>query len=173
MSAGAREGTVVGVQRSPGGVPKLAVTGPVQVTAEGLEGDWQLDRKHHGGPDRAVCLFAHEVIEALAREGHPVSAGSLGENLTLGGLDWSLLGGGAVLRVGDALTLEITRAAHPCKTIAHCFADGAFVRVSEKTSPGSSRMYARVLQSGVVSVGDPVVITQPRRSAIEPDPIDD
>jgi MOSC domain-containing protein YiiM len=75
---------------SNGGVPKKAVES-VRVTALGLEGDAHRDQEHHGGPERAVCLFAMEAIRALQAEGHPLVPGALGENVTLEGLDWSAI----------------------------------------------------------------------------------
>lgn len=154
------EGRVRGLFRSSGGVPKRAIEGgSARVTTAGLDGDWQTDRKHHGGPDRAVCLFSSELIDALAREGHPIEPGALGENLTISGLDWaSVLRAHTRLRVGESLVIEITRPAPPCKTIAHCFVGSEFKRVSEKVHAGWSRMYARVLREGVVRVGDAVVV---------------
>ena len=38
-------------------MPKLPVRGAARVTRDGVEGDWQKNRKYHGGPNRAVCLF--------------------------------------------------------------------------------------------------------------------
>ncbi|MFN9577181.1 MAG: MOSC domain-containing protein, partial [Gemmatimonadota bacterium] len=57
-------GRIEQVSISPGGVPKRAVS-EARVTRDGLVGDWQLDRKHHGGPDRAVCLLSAELIARL------------------------------------------------------------------------------------------------------------
>lgn len=151
--------TIDGVFRSSGGVPKRSVEGAVFVRFAGLEGDWQNDRKHHGGPDRALCLFSRELVDALAAEGHAIAPGALGENLSIRGLDWaSVMRARAILRIGDALRVELTRAAPPCKTIAHCFVGSEFKRVSQKVHPGWSRMYARVLSEGAVRVGDAVVL---------------
>ena len=63
-----------------GGVPKHSVDSAF-LRKEGVEGDRQNDLKHHGGPDRAVCLFSSEVIEELRAEGHPNEAGFVGENV--------------------------------------------------------------------------------------------
>ena len=49
---------------SPGGLPKRAVA-EARVTRLGLTGDAHRDLEHHGGPDRAVCLFPIEAIEGL------------------------------------------------------------------------------------------------------------
>lgn len=154
------EARVWGLFRSGGGVPKRPVEGAIaRVTRDGLEGDWQTDRKHHGGPDRALCLFSKEQIDALAAEGHPIAPGALGENVTIAGLDWAaVMRGRTQLRIGEQLVIEVTRAAAPCKTIGHCFVGSEFKRVSDKVHPGWSRMYARVLREGVIRVGDAVVV---------------
>ncbi|MDE3050208.1 MAG: MOSC domain-containing protein, partial [Nitrospirota bacterium] len=83
---------------SDGGVPKRPVR-EARVTERGLEGDRQRNLKVHGGPDRAVCLFSLELLERLQDEGHPIDAGSSGENLTLAGLEWELIRPGVVLSV--------------------------------------------------------------------------
>src|SRR6187549_403013 len=98
-------GLVFSINTSPGGVPKLPVAEAV-VTINGLVGDGHSNLKHHGGPDRAVSIFAIERILALQDEGHPIGAGSTGENLTLSGIDWDLVAPQSLLEVGDAL-LEI------------------------------------------------------------------
>ena len=70
---------------SLGGVPKYPVN-KIKIRYEGVEGDKQNDLKYHGGPTRAVCLFSLERIEQLQLEGHPISVGSTGENITVKGV---------------------------------------------------------------------------------------
>jgi MOSC domain-containing protein YiiM len=140
---------------SPGGVPKLPVLA-AEVTPAGLTGDGQNDRRHHGGPDRALSLFALEHILALQAEGHPIYPGATGENLTIAGLDWQMIKPGAHLRLGAEVEIEVTGYASPCRTIAAAFLDEAFTAISEKKYPGRSRLYARVLRPGTIRVTDPV-----------------
>jgi len=149
-------GRVVQINVAPdGGVPKRPVPAAL-LTSLGVAGDRQLDLRHHGGPERAVCLFGQERIAALAAEGHPIAPGTTGENLTIAGLDWDLLTAGERLAVGDVVILEISGPAPPCNTIADSFTDGEFKRISEKLHPGWSRLYARVLVEGLVREGAPV-----------------
>ncbi|MES2176612.1 MAG: MOSC domain-containing protein [Gemmatimonadota bacterium] len=155
MSDG-RVGRIVGLQRSGGGVPKLPIERAV-VGYGGIEGDWQRNRKHHGGPDRALCLYSMELIEPLVLEGHPIFPGAIGENVTISCLDWRLVQPGVRLRLGD-VEVEATAFTVPCKTIAGAFADGRFVRVSEQLFPGWSRLYVRVLHPGEIAVHDAVTI---------------
>lgn len=140
---------------SSGGVPKVA-TSSVMATVDGLEGDWQRNRRYHGGPDRAVCLYALEAILHLQADGHPIFPGSLGENITLAGIDLATLLPGSMLALGDEVIVQITDYAVPCRTIAASFHDGKTGRVSHKRAPGLSRLYARVLHQGMLRVGMPV-----------------
>lgn len=148
-------GRIEQVNISDGGVPKRPVP-EAWVSAEGLAGDWQQDREHHGGPERAVCLLGTDVIARLQAEGHPIAPGTTGENLTVSGLDWHAVRPGARLAVGEALELEITRTATPCRTIGASFDGGRFSRLSDKAHPGDTRLYARVLRPGSVRPGDAV-----------------
>lgn len=148
------EGRILRINVSGGGVPKLAVAeatlGPL-----GLAGDDHDDKEDHGGPDRALCLYSLERLRVLRAEGHPVEAGSMGENITLEGLDTASLGIGDQLTIGET-EVEVTAYATPCRTIASSFIDGGFSRVLQQRHPGDSRLYARVLLGGRIRQGDPV-----------------
>ena len=147
---------VASLNVSLGGVPKRPVPS-VRVTAGGLDGDRQRNPRYHGGPERAVSLFSLDHIRALQAEGHPIDVGTTGENVTVAGLEWERLGPGLRLRIG-ALEVEVTAYAHPCQTITESFRDGEFTRIAQKLHPGWSRLYARVLREGSVSMGDPVAL---------------
>ncbi len=143
--------------RSPGGVPKLPVP-EAMIRFTGMEGDWQSNRKYHGGPDRAICLFASEMVEALQNHGHPIQAGSVGENVTTVGLQWSRVEPGVRLQLGATAVLEIVSYTVPCRTIRGAFSDGDFTRIAQTLNPGASRVYARVLTEGMVRVGDEIAV---------------
>ena len=151
------EGFVSSVNVNPeGGVPKNSVNS-AKLFVDGVEGDLQTDTKHHGGPERAVCLFSSELMNELNREGHKFHPGSVGENLTISGIDWSIMDTGIRLSVGDSV-IEITNPASPCSTIQHVFSDHSFSRISQKKNPGWSRWYARVIKEAEVFKGDSVSI---------------
>ena len=142
---------------SDGGVPKLPVP-QVEITPEGLIGDRQRNLKYHGGPDRAVCLWSVDIIQTLQTEGHPIAPGSAGENITVAGLPWEQLSPNSQLQLGDSVRLLITDYAPPCRTIGKFFCDRRYSRISHKHHPGISRLYARVLAPGLVSVGNRVQV---------------
>jgi MOSC domain-containing protein YiiM len=150
-------GSVASVNVSRGGVPKNGVSG-AQVSPFGIVGDAQNDTNHHGGPERAVCVYSLERIYALQKEGHPIDVGTAGENITVEGVEWDNVVPGVRLRVGDHVLLEVASFTKPCKTIRDSFIDGKFVRISQKLYPGWSRVYARVLTEGEIHFGDPVEV---------------
>lgn len=139
---------------SGGGVPKLAVESAV-IDESGVVGDAQADRVHHGRPHQALCLFSLEVIERFRIEGHPITPGAAGENITVSGLDWAEVTPGRHMRIGS-VEIEITGYTTPCAKNARWFVDGRFNRMHANTHPGESRVYARVLSGGPIRQGDPV-----------------
>jgi MOSC domain-containing protein YiiM len=142
---------------SNGGVPKQGIH-QAEVVTLGLAGDRHRDTEHHGGPERSVCLYSLERIQALQAEGHPVYPGAMGENVTLSGLDWSQVVPGTRLHLGSEVQVEVTRYTTPCSNLLNCFKDGNFNRVHQNRHPGWSRVYARVLQGGSIKVGDGVQV---------------
>lgn len=140
---------------SEGGVPKLPVRAAL-LTPLGLEGDSQANRRHHGGPERALCLYALERILELQREGHQIYPGSTGENVTVVDLEWEHLKPGSRLQFGEEVVVEISSYTVPCRTIAASFAGGEFQRISHKRNAGDARLYARVLRTGHLAVGQRV-----------------
>lgn len=144
---------------SNGGLPKRPVL-EASVTEQGVAGDRQRNLKVHGGTDRAVCLFSLELIERLQDEGHSIDAGLSGENLTLAGVEWSLIQPGVQVSVGPDVHLQIMSYTDPCSHNARWFQDGDYQRISQKKNPGWSRVYARVLRGGMIRPGDEVVIVK-------------
>jgi MOSC domain-containing protein YiiM len=149
-------GRLESINTSRGGVPKSPVF-ETFITESGIDGDRQRDLRVHGGPDRAVVLYSLEVIRALQRDGHPITIGGAGENLTVAGLEWTAVAPGAVIAIGD-VRLLVTKYAGPCEKIAHNFLGDDFTRIAHQRHPGWSRLCARVTAGGLVRVGDVVEV---------------
>lgn len=138
------------------GIRKRPVEGRVAVLEETLDGDRQVNRKHHGGEGQAVYAYAQADAEwwqaELDRELPP---GSFGENLRTTGLDLT----GAVLgerwAVGTAL-LEVTAPRIPCANFARYWDVPDLVK--RFTAHGASGAYLRVLQTGDIGAGDAVEV---------------
>ena len=147
-------GKVVGLHTSKGGVPKLT-TGLLEVTTNGCTGDQQNDLKHHGGINKAVCIFQEEIIDELVNNGHPISPGSTGENILITGIPVGDIRPGVRL-IFPNVELVITQDAPPCKTIKQSFTGGQFKAISHKKRPYFTRWYAKVSKEGSVRVGDSI-----------------
>jgi MOSC domain-containing protein YiiM len=135
---------------SLGGIPKLPVESAF-VGVGGVTGDRQNDSKHHGGPDRAVCLFSEELYAWLREQGVEVAAGGVGENFTTRGVDLDELTPGDRLAVG-ACVIEITKVRNPCGKLRKWHP-----RLKEIIT-GHSGWVARVIREGVVRPGDAIEV---------------
>ncbi len=144
-------GQVVGIQVSTNSVPKTSITQGT-INYDGLIGDRQMARTHHGRPWQALCIWSDEVINMHATNGHPISRGSAGENITISQLDWSAVRPGATLEFGSVKT-QVTGYAIPCKKNSRWFSDGDYQRLSHEFG-AVSRVYCLVTQPGEVTVGD-------------------
>ncbi|MBK5267573.1 MAG: MOSC domain-containing protein [Acidimicrobiia bacterium] len=147
-------GEVVQVSGSGGGLPKLPLL-TATIDKTGVVGDRQATRRHHGAPFQALCLFSAEVVDEFQAQGHPITYGSAGENITIRGLEWSNLRAGLEIKIGEVLC-RLTAPAVPCSQNTPWFSDGDFSRLSHDKHPGQSRWYASVVSGGTVNPGDEV-----------------
>src|ERR1044071_7104390 len=136
------EGRIFQLNRSGGGVPKLAVR-ETFLDANGLEGDRQRNLRFHGGPERALCLFPLELILELQAEGHPIFPGSVGENVTVAGLEWSRVEPGARLSLRGGARAEIKSHTPPCATTPPPPAPEATSNASRRRSAPAPRAFTR------------------------------
>jgi len=136
---------------SPGGLPKTSIPS-AHVSRDGVAGDWQRNRKYHGGPDRAICIFSEELYEWLRDDGIDMTNGAVGENFTTRGIDLQSLAKGDRLRVGDECVIEITNVRIPCRTLMKWSPN------LPRAIEGRSGWVARVVSEGLVREGDPIEI---------------
>lgn len=136
-------------------VDKRPVVGPVQVGPRGLAGDVQCDERDHGGPDKAVYVYAEEEALRWAAElCRPIPPGLFGENLTVRDIPTSDAVVGERWRVGDTVELQVTGPRIPCATFARHIQEPRWVRrFAERGDIGA---YLRVLTPGTVAAGDAV-----------------
>ncbi len=137
---------------------KSPVEGRVRVRGVNLEGDDQADRAVHGGPDKAVYVYAIEDIRWWEqRLGRSLEFGEFGENLTTEGVDVNGARVGERWKVGTTL-LEVSEPRVPCWRLAVRMDDKYFPRrFTEALRPGA---YLRILAEGDVATGDEVVVTE-------------
>jgi MOSC domain-containing protein YiiM len=119
---------------------------PLEATT--IVADWGLqdDRKARPGSTRQVYLVDEETLRAVE-----LAPGDLNENLTIRGLDVNQLAPGQRVRVGAAV-LEVTGPCTVCGELEN-------VRAGLKEQlRGRRGTLARVLETGTVQIGDPIVV---------------
>jgi MOSC domain-containing protein YiiM len=137
---------------SNGGMPKLPIPS-AKISVDGVAGDWQNDRKYHGGPMQAICLYSEELYDWLRTLDCDLRNGAFGENFTTRGVDMAKLKPGDRMRVGNCV-IEITKVRTPCNNL-------------KKWDPrmpalikGNSGWYAKVITEAVVQQGDEIELLQ-------------
>jgi MOSC domain-containing protein YiiM len=142
------------------GIWKFPVSGRVMVKGVNLDGDDQADRSVHGGPDKAVYVYAVEDQRWWQGEiDRALQYGEVGENLTTRGIDVSGALVGERWRIGSCL-FEVSEPRFPCWKLGARMGDPRFPkRFAEAGRPGT---YLRVIQEGDVGAGDEIrVVSRP------------
>lgn len=148
-------------------IDKRPADGPVAVGPLGLAGDTQVDRRHHGGVDRAVYAYAQADADhwaaALDRE---VPPGLLGENLRTVDVDVSGARIGERWVTGRGVVLEVTAPRMPCRTLQG-FLDVPDI-IARFTAAGRPGAYLRVVVPGELAADDVVCLERPGDVATAP-----
>ena len=124
------------------------------LTKTGFRGDVQVDRKNHGGVDKAVCVYSGDhFLFWETSAGHLFGPGAFGENLTVTGLAEDDVRIGDVYSVGET-QLQVSQPRQPCHKLSKKVGDPAFAGEVIKT--GLTGFYFRVLVEGTVGPGDAI-----------------
>jgi MOSC domain-containing protein YiiM len=136
---------------------KQTVAGRRAVSATNVDGDRQSDLRVHGGPDKAVYVYAAEDIGWWEAElGRALRHGTFGENLTVTTprpLADSLIGDR--WKIGSAL-FEVSQPRMPCFKLGIRMGDLRFVRrFAQSRRLG---LYLRVVEPGEVGATDTITV---------------
>lgn len=144
---------------------KDEVAGPVRLTRLGLEGDEQYDKAFHGGEHMALLAYGAAHYPRWQEElGMPeFGPGALGENLTIAGLDESLVCIGDVYEMGE-VHVQVSQPRGPCNHIARRWNRQDLL--SRVVATGRTGWYLRVLEEGLVVRGAEVVLRERRHPRI-------
>lgn len=127
------------------GFPRPGVQAVKLIAGYGIEGD----RKAGKREQRAVLLMGQATYHHLESLGFDLPYGALGENMVLD-LDPHTLEPRTKLRVGEAL-LEVSLYCTPCKTLKDRYGQDFPQKLGRRRG-----MLARVLEGGIVRIGDTV-----------------
>jgi MOSC domain-containing protein YiiM len=137
-------------------IAKAPLHGPVVVGTLGADGDEQVDRRHHGGESKALCVYPSEHYPKWrAHTGRQMPIGSFGENLSTLGWFESDACVGDLIGAGEC-RFRVTGPRVPCGTLAsHWQTEGFQTAVRES---GMSGFYLSVESSGRLVAGEDLVL---------------
>jgi MOSC domain-containing protein YiiM len=140
------------------GIEKTTVDQVLSLTKLGLVGDEQADLEHHGGEDKAICVYSFDHYphwEKVLK--HTLPYGSFGENFTIERLDESEVHIGDIFEVGTAV-VQVSQPRQPCWKLAMKWGlDELPILVTDR---GATGFYFRVLKVGEVQTGDPLILKE-------------
>ena len=139
------------------GIFKYPVNQPVFLGTEDVENDTVIDRRYHGGIEKAVYGYSQNHY-AYWKELYPDldwNYGMLGENLTISNLEETEIFVGNTYKLGEVL-LEVTKPREPCYKLGIRF--GTQEVVKQFWNSTKCGVYFKVLQTGNVAVGDELIL---------------
>jgi MOSC domain-containing protein YiiM len=139
------------------GIFKYPVNQPVFLGTEVVKNDAVIDRKHHGGIEKAVYGYSQNHYEYW-KELYPNldwDYGMLGENLTISNLEETEIFVGNTYKLGEVL-LEVTKPREPCYKLGIRF--GTQEIVKQFWNSTKCGVYFKVLQTGNVNIGDELIL---------------
>jgi len=130
----------------------------VFLSVRGFEGDDVADKKHHGGPDRAVCLYpAEHYIQWEQELGKPLPTAAFGENLTVTNMLEAEICIGDIYKIGDAV-IQVTQGRVPCSTIDKY--TEANILLKRLIETGYTGFLARVLEEGTICANSKIELVE-------------
>ena len=138
------------------GFYKDPVEGAVYLGRTNLDGDGQANLRHHGGPDKAVCVYpTARYPHWRGRLDRELPFGAFGENFSLDGTDEEAACIGDVYTVGEA-RVEVSQPRSPCWKLARRWKEKQLAVWFQET--GFTGWYLRVLKEGYVETGQALTL---------------
>jgi MOSC domain-containing protein YiiM len=145
------------------GIYKHQVNEPIYLGTEDVKNDNVMDRRYHGGVDKACYLYSADHFE-FWKKLYPeleLTWGMFGENLTVEGLYETQINIGDTFQLGETV-VQATQPRQPCYKLGVRFGNPKIVK--QFVESGFSGVYVRVLKSGNVKTGDKFILTEKKNS---------
>lgn len=147
------------------GIFKYPVSEPLYLGKSDVGKDTVIDRKHHAGVNKACYLFSSDDYPFWKSEYSDLDWdwGMFGENLTIEGLDESILRIGDILNIGSAI-VQVSQPREPCYKLGVRFSNQDILKkFIDRGRPGT---YVRVLEEGEVKKGDNINVVERSTNAL-------
>lgn len=145
------------------GIYKYPVDEAIFLGNEDVEKDHVMDRKYHGGVDKACYLYSADHYKYW-KSFYPeleLPWGMFGENLTIDGLHEADVNIGDTFQIGNVI-IQATQPRQPCYKLGIRFGTQEVVR--QFVNSGFAGVYVRVLQNGLVKSGDEIILVEKKDS---------
>ena len=140
-------------------IDKQSISNSIYLSQQGLVGDECADKNHHGGADRALHQYPLEHYDFWLKKHADKAAWvapGMGENISVKGMTESTVYIGDIYVWGDAI-IEVSQPRSPCfKLNKRWKIDTMSIDMQES---GHCGWLYRVIQSGMVSVNDPLILS--------------
>ncbi len=145
------------------GIFKYPVNHPLFLGTEDVDNDHVVDRRYHGGIDKACYLYSADHYKYWQKlyPGLEMPYGIFGENLTVEGLHEADVNIGDIYKIGEAV-IQATQPRQPCFKLEFRFNDKRIVQ--QFIDSGFSGVYVRVLTKGNVKAGDSMELIERKES---------
>lgn len=118
------------------------------LTKDGFQGDGVADTKHHGGPERAVCIYPYEHYELWNNFfDTELPRAAFGENFTVTNMLEQDIHIGDIFQIGEAV-IQVTQGRVPCHVIDRSLEMKPLLKEMVKT--GYTGYLCRVLEEGMI-----------------------
>ncbi|RXJ82533.1 MOSC domain-containing protein [Arcobacter sp. F2176] len=131
------------------------------LTDIGFKGDDQVNKKYHGGPNKAVLFYSsltyEKVNEVLNINLDYKDISPLGENILVSDITEDDICVGDILKLGEAI-VQVTQPREPCNVLSINTKNKEMLKTVMKY--GYTGWYAKVLEEGVVKQTDNVELVE-------------
>ena len=145
------------------GIFKFPVEHAIFLDSEDVEHDHVIDRRYHGGKDKACYLYSadhYKYWQNLYPE-LEMPWGIFGENLSIEGLNEANVNIGDIFQIGEAV-IQATQPRQPCFKLEFRFNNRNIVQ--QFVDSGFSGIYVRILEKGKVKTGDLMKLIEKKNS---------
>ena len=145
------------------GIFKFPVDHPIFLGSEDVENDHVIDRRYHGGIDKACYLYSADHYNYWKKLYPELDFfwGMFGENLTVEGLHETQVNIGDIFQIGEAV-VQATQPRQPCFKLEFRFKNNHIVK--QFVDSGFSGVYVRIIKNGNVKTGDQVELIERKNS---------
>jgi len=157
----------IGPDNTPTGIFKSLSEKTHEITELGLRGDIQVDKRVHGGPEKAIYHYPAEHYalfkQALPHLSDSFIPGSIGENISTSGLTDTEVHIGDTFRLGSAI-VQVSQPRRPCWKVNQKYGNAHIASLI--MSEAISGWYYRVLETGELSPGDTLELLERMENSI-------